>query len=130
MRIIIIAGPNGAGKTTFAREYLKKDAGDPPFVNGDDLAAELNPGQPETAAQEAGRLALRQMDAYVEERRDFAVETTLSGRAYARRTRRWRMHGYRVTIVRRPLASVRQRRSGSGSDRGGRPGTWRPGASP
>lgn len=90
VRIIVIAGPNGAGKSTFAGEYLRREAGNPPFVNGDDIAAGLNPEDPAAAAQEAGRIALRRMEAYVSTGRDFAVETTLSGRAYARRIRRWR----------------------------------------
>lgn len=98
MRIIVIAGPNGAGKTTFAREYLEREGG-PPFVNGDDIAARLNPADPARAAQQAGRMALRQMEEYVAVGEDFSVETTLSGRAYAARIRRWQAGGYRVAIV-------------------------------
>ncbi len=99
MRIIVIAGPNGAGKTTFATEYLPREGGNPPFVNGDEIAARLNPGDPAQAAQQAGRIALRQMEAYVAIGEDFAVETTLSGRAYAARIRRWQARGYRVAII-------------------------------
>lgn len=108
MRIIIIAGPNGAGKTALAREYLRTKAGDPPFVNGDDIAEELNPGRPEAVAPAAARLALRQMDAYAEEGVDFAVETTLSGRVYAQRIRRWRARGYHVSIIYLRLSSADQ----------------------
>ena len=99
MRIIVIAGPNGAGKSTFAAEFLRREAGNPPFVNGDDIAANLSPEDPAAAAQQAGRIALRQMDAYVAIGMDFAVETTLSGRAYATRIRRWQARGYRVAII-------------------------------
>ena len=99
MRVIVIAGPNGAGKSTFAAEYLRREAGNPPFVNGDDIAANLNPEDPAEAAQQAGRIALRQMDAYVATVMDFAIETTLSGRAYARRIRHWQARGYRVAII-------------------------------
>ncbi len=99
MRIIVIAGPNGAGKSTFAAEYLEREGGGRPFVNGDDIAANLNPEDPATAAQEAGRIALRRMDAHVASGTDFAVETTLSGRAYAARIRRWQARGYRVAII-------------------------------
>ena len=99
MRIIVVAGPNGAGKSTFAAEYLKKEGAGRPFVNGDDIAARLNPENPAAAAQEAGRIALQQMKAYVASGTDFAVETTLSGRAYAVRIRRWQARGYRVTII-------------------------------
>ena len=99
MRIIVIAGPNGAGKSIFAAEYLQLEGSRRPFVNGDDIAAVLNPADPATAAREAGRLALRQMDAYVASETDFAIETTLSGRAYVRRIKGWQAHGYRVAII-------------------------------
>lgn len=99
MKIIVIAGPNGAGKSTFAAEYLRREGAGRPFVNGDDIAAKLNPEDPAAAAQAAGRIALRQIEAYVASGTDFAVETTLSGRAYARRIRYWQAKGYRVAIV-------------------------------
>lgn len=99
MKIIIIAGPNGAGKSTFAAEYLEREGAGRPFVNGDDIAAMLNPENPAAVAQEAGRQALRQMEAYVTDGVDFALETTLSGRAYATRIRRWQARGYRVAII-------------------------------
>ena len=83
MRIIVIAGPNGAGKTSFAMEYLKGKGAGLAFVNGADIAARLSPENPAAVAGEAGRIALRQMEAYVDSGMDFAVETTLSGRAYA-----------------------------------------------
>ncbi len=99
MRIVVIAGPNGAGKSTFAAEYLKREGARRPFVNGDDIAAKLSPDNPAAVAREAGRVALRQMEAYVDSGVDFAVETTLSGRAYAARIRRWQARGYRIAII-------------------------------
>ena len=84
MKILVIAGPNGAGKTTFARRYLKREGDRRRFVNGDDIAAKLRPDDPAAVAQKAGRLALREMEAHVARGEDFATETTLSGRAYAK----------------------------------------------
>ena len=112
MKIIVIAGPNGAGKSTFAGEYLKREGAGRPFVNGDDIAARLDPEDPAAAAQQAGRIALRQMEAYVAAGTDFATETTLSGRAYAKRIRRWQAIGYRVAIIylRLPSADYAVRR--------------------
>ena len=83
-RIIIIAGPNGAGKTTLARELLLNEASTPTFINADLLAAGLNPLQPERAAVRAGRMMLEMIDACVQRGENFAFETTLSGRGYAR----------------------------------------------
>ncbi|WP_419937911.1 AAA family ATPase [Candidatus Palauibacter sp.] len=99
MRVLVIAGPNGAGKTTFARRYLRFAGPEIPFVNGDIIAAELNPDAPDAAAQLAGRIALERMESYAAERRDFAFETTLSGRAYARRLIEWREQAYRIGMV-------------------------------
>jgi hypothetical protein len=61
-KIVIIAGPNGAGKTTFAREFLPFEAGLPLFINADLIAAGLSPFAPETAAIQAGRLMLEEID--------------------------------------------------------------------
>ena len=50
---IILGGPNGSGKTTFAREYLLENQW--PFLNADEIAAELSPGNVANAAFSAGR---------------------------------------------------------------------------
>jgi len=68
-------------------------------VNGDDIAARLRPDDPAAVAQQAGRLALREMEAHITKGEDFATESTLSGRTYAKRIRGWQAVGYRVTII-------------------------------
>src|SRR5262245_58874604 len=105
-RILIVAGPNGAGKSTFAREYLPNEAGCPVFVNADLIAAGLSPFEPDSAAIRAGRLMLEEIDRYVVSGTSFAFETTLSGRAYARRIVEWQHAGYRVEMVFLWLPSV------------------------
>ena len=80
LKVIIIAGPNGAGKTTFAREFLPNEAGCPVFVNADLIAAGLAPFAPETAAVQAGRLMLGELERHFAVRKSFAFETTLPGR--------------------------------------------------
>jgi predicted ABC-type ATPase len=104
---IVIAGPNGAGKTTFAKEYLPKDVGVVHFVNADLIAGGLSPIRPELAALAAGRLVLRELDRLASERRDFAFESTLAGRSYVPRLKRWKASGYRVEIVYLRLSSPR-----------------------
>ncbi len=108
MRVIVIAGPNGAGKTSFAKDYLHLGVGSPPFVNGDEIAARLSPSDPGAVALEAGRIALQRMEACVTEGKDFAIETTLSGRRLASRFGRWKASGYRVTMIYLRLASADQ----------------------
>ncbi|MEX2670817.1 MAG: zeta toxin family protein [Phycisphaeraceae bacterium] len=98
-RAIIIAGPNGAGKTTFAREFLPAEGECPTFINADLIAAGLSPFQPETMAIEASRLMLAHVRQSVERREDFAIETTLAGRAYVRMIRDWQAVGYRVRML-------------------------------
>lgn len=104
-RVIVIAGPNGAGKTTFAREFLPNEAGCPAFVNADLIAAGLAPFSPETAAVQAGRLMLGELERHFSARVSFAFETTLSGRGYLRAIDRWQAAGYRVKLIFLQLAS-------------------------
>ena len=122
-RIIIIAGPNGAGKTTFATEYLPNEANCPTFINADMIAAGLNPFQPESAAFQAGRMMLEMIDACVRRGENFAFETTLSGRGYARMIPRWQAEGYwvkllflRVSTPEITISRVRQRVLEGGHD--------------
>ena len=98
-KVIIIAGPNGAGKTTFAREFLPNEAACPVFVNADLIAAGLAPFAPETAAVQAGRLMLAELERHFRVGESFAFETTLAGRAYLRHIRQWQQAGYRVELI-------------------------------
>lgn len=97
-RILIIAGPNGAGKTTFASEFLPNEARCPIFVNADAIAADLSPEAPERAAFEAGRIMVRHLRESAARGQDFAFETTLAGRRYARLIPEWRRQGCRVEL--------------------------------
>ncbi len=105
-RCIVIAGPNGAGKTTFAREYLPREGGIIHFVNADLIASGLSPLRPDLAARQAGRLVLQELSRLANERKDFAFESTLSGRSYLRLLNQWKQEGYQIEIVFLRLASV------------------------
>lgn len=96
---LIIAGPNGAGKTTFAREFLPREGGIIEFVNADLIAAGLSPLKPSMAAVNAGRVFLSELDRLSAAGGDFAFESTLSGRTYVERIKRWKARGYRIEIV-------------------------------
>ena len=97
-KVIIIAGPNGAGKTTFAREFLPHEAACPVFVNADLIAAGLAPFAPSSVAIQAGRLMLGELERHSAAGHSFAFETTLSGRNYVIRIKRWQREGYRVKL--------------------------------
>ena len=104
-KVIIIAGPNGAGKTTFAGEFLPNAANCPNFVNADLIAAGLAPFAPESVAFKAGRLMLSEINEYAHRGENFAFETTLSGRLYARLIPQWQSYGYHVKLFFLKLAS-------------------------
>jgi predicted ABC-type ATPase len=97
-KIIIFAGPNGSGKTTFAREFLPLEASCPIFINADLIAAGISPFAPESAAIAAGRLMLELIAKHARAGDSFALETTLSGRGYARMIPLWRDSGYRIEL--------------------------------
>ena len=107
-KVIIIAGPNGAGKTTFAREFLPHEAACPVFVNADLIAAGLAPFAPESAAVQAGRLMLSELERHFQAGSSFAFETTLSGRAYLRHIARWQQAGYEVKLIFLRLSSAEE----------------------
>lgn len=96
--IIIIAGPNGAGKTTFAREFLPHEADCLTFINADLIAQGLSPFRPEDAALRAARLMLEMIAECVKRGDSFAIETTLSGRTYARMLPQWKEAGYQIVL--------------------------------
>ena len=98
-KIIIIAGPNGAGKTAFARQYLPREKDCLVFVNADLISAGLSPFQSGASGFRAGRLLLQDIDGHARAGRNFAFETTLSGRGYIRRIHGWRESGYRVSLI-------------------------------
>ncbi len=124
-RIFIIAGPNGAGKTTFAKGFLPGEMHatntEFAFLNADEIAAELCPEAPETVAVRAGRMMLAQIAECISEGQSFAIETTLSGRAYARAIPRWRAAGYHVSLffLRLPDAETAIARVGNRVRQGG-----------
>jgi predicted ABC-type ATPase len=94
----VIAGPNGAGKTTFALKYLPEIAGCRNFVNADLIAYGLSPFDSLSAQYEAGRLFLREINANIEKRADFAFETTLAGRSYISLLKRLKSDGWRIVL--------------------------------
>lgn len=105
-RALIIAGPNGAGKTTFATHFLPREFAVLTFVNADAFASMLSPTAPDRAAGQAGRLMIRAIRSHTARGDDFAFETTLAGRRYAREIPKWQAAGYTVGLIFLQLSSV------------------------
>ena len=97
-RVVVLGGINGAGKTTASRAVLQDVMKIPTFVNADAIARGLNGLNPEAESFRAGRLMLQEMARLVDERADFAFETTLSARTYAGWLSKLRVTGYEVHL--------------------------------
>jgi len=97
--IYVIAGPNGAGKSTTARALLRRYLNCTEFVNADDIARGLSAFRPEGVAMQAGRLMLARLDDLARRRIDFAFETTLSSRSFARWLRMRQDEGFEFHLL-------------------------------
>jgi len=97
--LIVIAGPNGAGKSTLAPHLLRDQFGIDEFVNADTIAQGLSAFAPESAAIDAARIMLGRLKELSNKRRDFAFETTLATRSYARWLKSLRTDGYLVHVI-------------------------------
>jgi predicted ABC-type ATPase len=97
--VIVIAGPNGAGKSTLAPHLLRDAFGIVEYVNADTIAQGLSAFAPENAAFEAGRVMLNRLNELARQGRDFAFETTLASRFYARWLSALRLREYNIHLV-------------------------------
>jgi predicted ABC-type ATPase len=97
--LYIIAGCNGAGKTTASFTILPEILDCREFVNADIIAADISPLNPESVAFEAGRMTLRKIHCLLEERVDFAFETTLATRSYVSLIKNAKREGFTVTLL-------------------------------
>lgn len=78
---------------------LRESLGISILVNADVIAQGLSGLEPEGAAFEAGRIMLERLDDLTQRRQSFPFETTLAGRAYARRVSALLRNGYRFHVV-------------------------------
>jgi len=74
-------------------------------VNADEIAAGLSPLNPESVAIQAGRLMLQRLENLVKAEADFAFETTLAARNFARFLRKCKSKGYIINLIYFWLAS-------------------------
>ncbi|APS58056.1 AAA family ATPase [Piscirickettsia salmonis] len=94
----VIAGPNGSGKTTLAQRYFKDKL---PVVNPDEIAKELDPNDPHQlkTATKAGKLAAKQRKDYLDQSKNFAFETTFSGKGELVLMQKAADAGFKVNLV-------------------------------
>ena len=95
--LYILAGPNGAGKTTASKGILP-DLNCTEFLNADEIACTLCPSNPESVAIEAGRVMLEKIKSCLNNKKTFAIETTLATRSYTRLVNDAKARGYKVVL--------------------------------
>ena len=95
--LYVLAGANGSGKSTISKGFLPTEG--VAYVNPDDIARELNPQCPEEKRISAGRETLRRINDFINNATSFAIESTLSGLAYAKTISRARQAGFRIVII-------------------------------
>jgi len=98
-RIWLLAGPNGAGKTTFARESFPELIKQARFLNADDIARKLSPGDQQRSAISAARLALKRRKTLTSRAESFAIETTLASRTLLRMLSGLTKTGYEIRLI-------------------------------
>lgn len=93
---MLLGGPNGSGKSTVAPYVVRDIWGIRRFLNADTIARGLSAFDVDLAAVSAGRVLIAEARRHVAAKADFAIETTLSGKTYARWLREdlagWRTH--------------------------------------
>ncbi|HSI64035.1 MAG TPA: hypothetical protein VLE43_12980, partial [Candidatus Saccharimonadia bacterium] len=82
---------------TFARRLLPAK-GIERFLNADELARGLSPLKPELMAMRAGRLLLEEARRLIAAKSSFGLESTLSGRTYARLLEEAKGAGFHIAI--------------------------------
>ncbi len=96
---MILAGPNGAGKTTAARRFLPRLPFIAEYLNADEFARAISPGDPDSAAFAAGRRMLKRMRELIALKKSFGLETTLSGKSYLPLLKKCKKAGWRITLL-------------------------------
>jgi predicted ABC-type ATPase len=98
-QIYIISGPNGAGKTTSAKYLLTKFLDIIEFVNADEIARGLSPFNPRSLDLTASKLMLKRIRDLTAQKKNFAFETTLSGKNYLKAIKGFQKQKYQVNLI-------------------------------
>lgn len=96
-KAVIIAGANGSGKTTFARIFVEQYQFD--FVNADEIASSVTPGDLNETNIKAGKLFFKQIDKLIDEEKNLIIESTLSGRSLLNWIKKIKARGYFTKII-------------------------------
>ena len=94
----IVAGPNGAGKTTLTNRYMSHRIS---IINPDVIQRELSGGiyQGSLNMLAAGRIALQRREELLQTGRNFAIETTFTGKGGLDLTEHAKSLMYKTSLI-------------------------------
>lgn len=92
--VIILAGANGSGKTTVANKILKDKNYE--FLNADEIEKTLDIN--ERTSLKAGKIFFERLNKYIDENKNFIIETTLSGNYLSKFIVRLKKKRYKITL--------------------------------
>jgi len=94
--LYIIAGHNGAGKTTFLKEFVKHK--NLKYINADEIVQDISADRFSLLSIKAGKIALKRVRRFKEERLNFAIETTFSGKIWKSMIDDFKKSNYSITV--------------------------------
>jgi predicted ABC-type ATPase len=103
----VFAGNNGSGKSTLRNLIIDK-IGVEINIDPDAIARRLDPVNPESKRVSAGKEVIKSVKKYIEEGKDFSIETTLAGKNAIRQMQKAKEMGYEVTMFYVALRNVAQ----------------------
>lgn len=106
-KFYIFAGNNGSGKSTFRNLIIDK-LGIAINIDPDAIARRIDPENPESKRITAGKEVIRSVRAYIQEGKDFSIETTLAGKNAINQMIKAKELGYEVTMFYIALNDVHQ----------------------
>jgi predicted ABC-type ATPase len=103
----VFAGNNGSGKSTLRNLIIDK-IGIDINIDPDAIARRLDSENPESKRIAAGKEVIKSVNRYIEEGKDFSIETTLAGKNAIRQVQKAKEMGYEVTMFYIALSNVNQ----------------------
>jgi predicted ABC-type ATPase len=103
----VFAGNNGSGKSTFRNLIIDKIGVDI-NIDPDAIARRIDSVNPESKRVTAGKEVIKSVKRYIEEGKDFSIETTLAGKNAIRQMQKAKEMGYEVTMFYVALGNVKQ----------------------
>ncbi|UOE92673.1 zeta toxin family protein [Alkalihalobacillus sp. LMS39] len=93
----IFAGNNGSGKSTL-RSLIIDKIGVDINIDPDAIARRIDPVNPEKNRVSAGKEVIKSVNRYINDGKDFSIETTLAGKNAIKQMQKAKEMGYEVTM--------------------------------